>query len=133
MTSTTAPSTASPTTEPLSAARQALAEGRIDGALLALTGLRHLNAHEVSDRHCLCARCITTTGCRSEHQGVEFVLDVASADGRALFYWVPTNLLADRARIAARVTRRLGRHLKQPRQNPARELAFTRHRIEQRR
>ena len=121
--------------EPLLAARQALGAAKLDVALEALAGLRHLNAHDVADRHCLCARCIKSTGCRCELQGEEFVLDVVVADGRGLFYWVPAQLAGSGARdhLAARMTRRLGRHLREPRANPARELAFTRFRIERRR
>lgn len=75
------------------AARSLQQEGKEAEAIALLTGtLRNLTAHEPPPLPCLCKRCLDPARTRAEAFGFDFTRELAVAEGRVLFYWVPGEL-----------------------------------------
>lgn len=87
------------------------------GAPAAPSGPRliHLNAHEPrGPAPCLCKRCLPAAPEQVKLGSLELVRESAEANGKILWYWLPTRLEADRAEVRRAVASRLHKQERAP-------------------
>lgn len=85
-------------------------DGGEDQAKALLQGVAHLNVHEEGSLPCLCKACWISAGTEVSREGMTFRKEVVFGQGRALFFWAPTELTKETTVKALRKSVRSSLH-----------------------